>query len=48
MEMEDQLTPTQIKIIAGWSHNDLLDEYKLYARFVMKYNDLLLKLLKNI
>ena len=21
MEMEDQLTPTQIKIIAGWSHN---------------------------
>jgi hypothetical protein len=20
MEMEDQLTPTQIKIIAGWSH----------------------------
>jgi hypothetical protein len=23
MEMEDQLTPTQIKIIAGWSHNYL-------------------------
>ena len=23
MEMEDQLTPTQIKIIAGWSHNEL-------------------------
>ena len=23
MEMEDQLTPTQIKILAGWSHNYL-------------------------
>jgi len=23
MEMEDQLTPTQIKIIAGWSHSNI-------------------------
>ena len=34
MEMEDQLTPTQIKIIAGWSHNY---RYKLYALDLMIY-----------
>jgi hypothetical protein len=32
MEMEDQLTPTQIKIIAGWSHNYLgIEHFALYA-----------------
>jgi hypothetical protein len=30
MEMEDQLTPTQIKIIAGWSHNYLMNGLKYY------------------
>ena len=26
MEMEDQLTPTQIKIIAGWSHSNIVND----------------------
>ena len=34
MEMEDQLTPTQIKIIAGWSHINLNDIVKPSLNYI--------------
>ena len=40
MEMEDQLTPTQIKIIAGWSHNyrmHWLDKLRLICLIIGIY-----------